>query len=356
MRIPRIPKLAITLWFHFGLATFLFAAAPPLVAQQKSGANAPKPATAARDNDNRITIRTELVSLTVTVTDKAGRYFAGLDRDAFAIYEDSVRQEVSFFSDRDTPAAIGIVLDVSNSMTGAKLERARAALARFIQTSHEEDDYFLIGFNERPQLLLDGVRGSNALLSRISGIKPQGNTALYDAVAFGLEQVAHSRHHKRALIVISDGEDNRSRLGSGDVGRMLREADVTVYTILIGPLLPHSNGGVVMDGLASDSGGQSYFPGNAEAMSEAFERIALELRHQYSIGYIPSNLNADGQWRRLKVALASPVGSPRLVVRSRKGYYAVADLSDRAESAAGESLAADENCQCCAGDRCLGDD
>lgn len=354
MKKPFYDLRRTTLLFTL-VCAFLFVAPLISLAQQKAKAAAFKSPAAEKTDDDRIIIRTELASLTVTVTDKEGRNFAGLDRDAFAVYEDGVRQEVGFFSDRDTPAAIGIVLDVSNSMTGAKLERAREALARFIQTSHEEDDYFLIGFNDAPQLLLDGVRGSEALLSRISGIKPQGNTALYDAVAFGLEQVAHSRHHKRALIVISDGEDNRSRLGSGEVRRMLREADVTVYTVLIGPLLPRSNGGVVMDGLASASGGQSYFPSNAEAMSEAFERIALELRHQYSIGYIPSNLNADGQWRHLKVALIPPAGSPRLVVRSRKGYYAVTGLVERAESVTDDDVAAQVSadnvssgsCECC---------
>ena len=206
-------------------------------------------------------------------------------------------------------------------MTDEKIMRAREALRHFIQTSHEEDEYFLIGFNERPQLLLEGVRGSEAMLARISGIEPQGNTALYDAIAFGLEQVKRSRLNKRALIVISDGEDNHSRLDSGDVKRMLREADLTVYTILIGPLRPRSNGGAVMDGLAFATGGKSYFPGNAEKMIEAFEQVALELRRQYSIGYTPSNFVADGKWRRIEVKVTPPPGFQRLVARSRKGYY-----------------------------------
>jgi Ca-activated chloride channel family protein len=312
--------LTVMQWFQFGLAVFLFAAPAPLLAQQSSGGGAQTPPV--RDGDNRINIRTELVSLTVTVTDMDGRYFADLDRDAFAVYEDGVRQEISFFSDRDAPAGIGIVLDVSNSMAGAKIERAREALARFIQTSHEEDDYFLIGFNDSPQLLLDGVRGSEALLSRISELKPHGSTALYDAVTFSLDQVARSRHHKRALIVISDGEDNMSRSTFSQVRRKFQEADVTIYTVLIGPVVPRSNGGFIMDILASASGGKSYSPSNVEKMSEAFEQIALELRHQYSIGYTPSNLNPDGRWRRLKVAVTPPAGAPRLVVRSRKEYYA----------------------------------
>jgi Ca-activated chloride channel family protein len=304
------------------LASGLFFVPLNTLAQQKGNAFAPAPSRSGNDGET-ITINTDLVSLRVGVMNKQGRYIPGLDQGSFAVYEDGVRQEISFFSDQDAPAAIGIVLDVSGSMTDEKIMRAREALARFIQTSHEEDEYFLIGFNEHPQLLLAGVRGSETMLTRVSGIKPQGNTALYDAVALGLEQVVRSRLPKRALIVISDGEDNRSRLGFGHIRRLLREADVTVYTVLIGPLLLRSNGGVVMDDLASASGGKSYFPSNGEKMSEAFEQIALELRRQYSIGYVPSSFVADGKWRRIKVSVTPPCESQGLVVRSRAGYYAV---------------------------------
>ena len=310
------------------LTACLFVVPPKALAQQKGNAFAPAPSRSGNVGES-IAIDTELVSLQISVADKQGHYVSGLGQGSFAVYEDGVRQEISFFSDHDAPAAIGIVLDVSGSMTDEKIMRAREALARFIQTSHAEDEYFLIGFNEYPQLLLEGARGSEAMLARISGIKPQGSTALYDAVAFSLEQITRSRLQKRALIVISDGEDNRSRLDLGHIRRVLSEADVTVYTILIGPLLPRSNGGAVMDELASASGGKSFLPSNAEKMSEVFEQIALELRRQYSIGYTPSNFVADGKWRRIKVGLTQPCESRSLVVRSRAGYYAVSRISNQ---------------------------
>jgi Ca-activated chloride channel homolog len=314
------PRAAVI--YLLACAAILIASPWSLLAQQRGGAFAPAhPFNGVEDKP--VAINTDLVSLRVSVTDKEGRFVSGLNQGAFAVYEDGVRQEISFFSDQDSPAAVGVVLDVSASMTDEKIMRAREALRHFIQTSHEEDEYFLIGFNERPQLLLEGVRGSEAMLARISGVEPHGNTSLYDAIAFGLEQVKRSRLNKRALIVISDGEDNHSRLDSGDVKRMLREADLTVYTILIGPLRPRSNGGAVMDGLASATGGKSYFPGNTEMMSEAFEQVALELRRQYSIGYTPSNFVTDVKWRNIEVKVTSPPGFPRLVVRSRKGYYAL---------------------------------
>src|SRR6266508_3720219 len=315
-------------------AIILIASPRSSSAQQKGDAFAPVPLFKGSE-DKPIAISTDLVSLRVSVTDKEGRFAPGLDRGSFVVYEDGVRQEISFFSDQDAPAAVGVVLDVSGSMTGAKIRRAREALRRFIQTSHEEDEYFLIGFNQHPQLLLDGVGGSEAMAARISGTEPQGATALYDAVAFGLGEIKRSRLQKRALIVISDGEDNRSRRNLGDVRRMLRESDVTVYTVLIGPLLPRSNAGMVMDELASASGGKSFFPGNDEKMSEAFEQIALELRRQYSIGYTPSNLVTDGKWRRVEVKVTPPPGFPRLVARNRKGYYAIGHaLGGRGSAAA----------------------
>jgi Ca-activated chloride channel family protein len=302
------------------------------LAQQRGGASAPAPPPKGVE-DKLIAINTDLVSLRVSVTDKEGHFVSGLNQGDFAVYEDGVRQEISFFSDQDAPAAVAVVLDVSASMTGAKIRRARDAVARFIQTSHEEDEYFLIGFNERPRLLLEEARGSEAMAARISGIEPRGATALYDAVAFSLDQIARSRLRKRALIVISDGEDNSSRLDLGRVRRMLRESDAIIYTVLIGPPLPRSNSRMVMGELASASGGKAYSPNNTEKMNEAFEQIALELRRQYSIGYTPSNFVADGKWRRIKVKSPPPPGFPRLVARSRAGYYAVINHAGREKKA-----------------------
>ncbi|MBI1762718.1 MAG: VWA domain-containing protein [Acidobacteria bacterium] len=314
------------------------------------------PPAAQKDNASRITISTELVSFTVTVTDNQGCHVTGLDRRAFAVYEDNVRQELNFFSDRDAPASVGVVFDVSGSMRGEKVIFAREALARFIQTSHPEDEYSLISFNDSARLLFDRTRDGEALLAQFGSVHPQGNTALYDGVALGLEALAHGRYAKRALIVISDGEDNRSRSTFNQVRRKLQESGVTIYTILIGSPPPHSNGGIVMGQLAAASGGKSFSPGDGEALSEAFEQIALELRHQYSLGYTPTNVTDDGQWRRLKIIVTPPAESPRLIVRSRKGYYAAASLAERAESASGADIAAQpsaasagrgsECCQC----------
>jgi len=185
---------------------------------------------ASQDNVS-VKLATELVSVRVTVTDQGGRAIEGLSKDDFKVYEDKVEQPVSFFSDEDTPASIGIVFDTSNSMSGGKIMRAREALARFIQTSHEQDEYFLISFNSSAQLLLDGARDGQAVLNRFNNVYPKGETALYDAVYLGIEKVSQGIYPKRAIILISDGEDNHSRRSFDELRRKLQEFDGAIYPI-----------------------------------------------------------------------------------------------------------------------------
>ncbi|HEY7184812.1 MAG TPA: VWA domain-containing protein, partial [Blastocatellia bacterium] len=183
---------------------------------------------ASQDNAS-VKLSTELVSVRVTVTDQSGRAIEGLSKDNFKVYEDKVEQSVSFFNDEDAPASIGIVFDTSNSMSAGKIMRAKEALGRFMQTSHEQDEYFLIGFDSTPHLLLDGARDGQAVLNRVNDVYPKGETALYDAVYLGIEKVSRGVYPKRAIILISDGEDNHSRRGFDDLRRKLQESDVAIY-------------------------------------------------------------------------------------------------------------------------------
>src|SRR5581483_6691779 len=165
----------------------------------------------------RVTVSTETVSLVVSVTDREGRCRAGLGPEDFVVYDNGVRQEISFFSDHDAPASVAVVFDVSGSITQEKPLRARDALRRFIETSHGEDEYFLVAFNSTATLLDNGTQDAEGLLRSVSSLKPNGETALYDTVSFGLEKLSLARHPKRALIVISDGEDNHSRSTFGQL-------------------------------------------------------------------------------------------------------------------------------------------
>jgi Ca-activated chloride channel family protein len=273
-------------------------------------------------SDKPIVITSNLVSLRVSVTDSHGRSIAGLSKDAFTIYDENVAQEISYFSDENTPASVAIVFDVSASMSEDKIKSAKEALALFLQMSHRDDEYFLINFSSTPRVLLEGVRDAESLLKKFTYVQPHGNTAIYDAVYLGIEKLSEGIYTKRALILISDGEDNSSRYTFNELHRRFQEAEVTIYTIQVGIPLPHSNARQVMNELASVSMGKAFAPGNRAGMQEVFEQIALELRYQYSLAYFPSNFVPDGRKHQVKVNVKAPDKLSRLTVRHRKYYYA----------------------------------
>jgi Ca-activated chloride channel homolog len=305
----------------FSLVTFLQAQSPQ-----------PTPPIAVAtptddDNEKPVRVDTDLVTLTLTVTDQYSRYVTNLGKSMFTVFEDGVEQEISFFSDVDAPISIGILFDVSGSMNGEKIQKARKALERFILTSHPMDEYFLIAFNSKAQLLLDRTRNGEAVLEKLTLVQPKANTALYDAVYLGIEKVTRGTHQKKAILIISDGQDNNSRYNFTEVRRMSKESDVNIYSVGIFDGADSNSLGLQGQGflteLASVTGGQAFFPQTNIEMDEIFERISLELRNQYSIGYVPKNYKTDGKWRKVKVKVKPPRGFPRLVVRSREGYYAL---------------------------------
>jgi len=277
-------------------------------------------------DDGGVTIiNADLITLNVTLTDIYGRYITGLSKEAFTVLDDKVPQEITFFSDEDVPVSLGVIFDVSGSMGRDKIQRARDALQHFIETSHAKDEYFLVGFNQRAQLLLDRTRDSDALLAKLTFVETKGSTALYDACYLGVEKVTRGAHQKRALLVISDGQDNSSRYTFSELRRMLKETDVLIYGVGIidgGGSTLDMGGQAILDELASVSGGKAFFPDSKAEMNEIFERIAIELRHQYSIGYKPANFTNDGKWHKVKVKVDPPRGLPRLFVRAKEGYYA----------------------------------
>ncbi len=280
-----------------------------------------------QDPSGPIRIKTDLVTFTLTVTDLYGRYVSGLTKSAFTVSDSNQEQEITYFSDVDAPVSLGILFDVSGSMSGDKIQKARKALSRFINSSHPNDEYFLIAFNSRAQLLLDRTRDGDAVLQKLTLVNPRQNTALYDAVYLGIEKVTRGAHQKRALLIISDGQDNASRYNFGEVRRLMKESDVVTYAVGIldsgdAGSQEGMQGQAFLDELTSVTGGKSFYPASDIEMDEIFERIALELRHQYSIGYTPKDFQPDGKWRKVKVKVKPPRGLPRLTVRSREGYYA----------------------------------
>ncbi len=302
---------------------------PVMGTPSQAAASTPTPKLGTELDDRSVITNTDLITLTVTVTDTYGRYVSGLSKSAFTVFDNKQQQEITFFSDDDSPVSVGVIFDVSGSMSGDKVKRARDALAKFIQTSHDSDEYFLIAFNSRAQLLLDKTRDGDSILNKLTFVETKSQTALYDACYLGVEKVQRGAHPKRALLLISDGQDNDSRYTFNELRKLLKESDVTLYAIGIlsgsdaGSSLGMEGQGI-LDELSGVSGGKAVFPRSAAEMDDIFEQIALELRHQYSIGYKPDTFQNDGKWHRVKVKVTPPRGLPRLFVRSKEGYYATA--------------------------------
>lgn len=312
------------------LALFFFWAASSVPAQDKPKATpVPTPPTITDPDDAPLRVQTDLVTLTLTVQDTWGRVVSNLTKKHFSVFEDGVEQEISFFEDVDAPASIGIIYDVSGSMGSGKIQRSRRALERFMLTSHPSDEFSLITFSDKVQLLADRTRDINAVLDKLTLVKPGGNTAFYDGVYLGTDRVMRGSHNKKALLIISDGMDNNSRYTFNEMRRFLKESDVIIYGIGI-----YGNGDGGGEGaltrLAESTGGRAFYPGLTDgSFDEICERIALELRHQYSIGYVPKDFRQDGKWRRLKVKVNPPRGMPRLSVRAREGYFATPVITNK---------------------------
>ncbi len=306
-------------WWNFLLFLLLFGSIAV-------SAQSPTPTPPIEDNKVE-RVQTDLITLTTTITDIYGRYVSGLTKDAFTVFDNNEEQEITFFSDADAPVSLGILFDASASMSGEKIRKAQKALERFINTSHPNDEYFLIAFNSRAQLLLDRSRDGEAVLRKLTLIEPRNSTALYDAVYLGVEKVTRGTHQKKAIIIISDGQDNASRYNFNEVRRLLKESDVVVYGVGIidgadTSSMVGMSGQALLDELTSVTGGKAFYPQTDVEMDEIFERIALELRHQYSIGYTPKDFKPDGKYHKVRVKVKPPRGLPRLTVRSREGYIA----------------------------------
>jgi Ca-activated chloride channel homolog len=323
-------RLAVRLGLVSGLCLVALFSSPSASVQQPDGAPQVRvrPAAAGDADDERFVVNTDLISFNVSVTDSAGRCIAGLPQSAFTVLEGKRAQEISFFGEDDSPITVGIVFDLTGSMTDAKLRRAREALAHFMETSHKDDDYYLVTLeNGGAALPLAGTRDHAAVIEMLDRVVPHGKTALYDACYVGVNKVLRGAHRRRALLLISDGQDNNSHFTFDELHDLLTESDVSVYSICVaekGNDEPTVKGEKILRDISAVTGGRFFQPGSAEEMYEVFERIALELRRQYAIAYRPSDIATDGRWHSLRVKLSPPPGSPRLFARYRGGYYAPA--------------------------------
>jgi Ca-activated chloride channel family protein len=332
-RLHRSFKLLI---FSPLLLLLLFGGLNITITAQQAESTAEQMAAARRDEDSLV--------MNVTVTNDKGDYIDGLDKTAFALFDNKVRQEITAFAGGDEPASIGIIFDLSGSMIhGKALALARSAVLRFIELSHGDNDYFVVAFTTRPLVLFDWTRGSKNAIEKLDRYYFSDrntknislSTALYDAVYLGVEKVRGGAHAKQVLLLISDGQDNESRYSFTEVRKRLKETGALLYSIgVLGGDQPGSSlgleGQAILDEFSAVSGGKAYFPQKNKEIAGFFERIAAELRHQYVIGFKPSKEKADGRWHQLKIKvtpLLTATGKKQnLYARSREGYYALKNL------------------------------
>lgn len=263
----------------------------------------------------------EMVYLRVSVTDPLNRQVTGLEQEHFKVYEDKVEQTITHFSQQTSPISAGVIFDVSGSMKdNNNIKKAKSAIARFFESGSPEDEFFLVTFNQVPKLVQPFTDSGSTVQNEAAMQKPGGRTALYDAVYMGLGQVKQGRNEKKALILITDGEDNSSRYSPSEVGEFARESDVQIYGI--GEQGKLGYGRYEIQRLVNLTGGRSYFPNTFNELDYYIDLVHAELRNQYVLGYTPTNKVHNGKWRRIKVKLDAPKGLPKLIVRAKEGYYA----------------------------------
>jgi Ca-activated chloride channel family protein len=272
-----------------------------------------------------IRMNVDMVLVPVTVTDPMNRLVTGLEQSDFQIFENNGEQKIRSFACEDAPVSIGIIFDLSGSMT-SKLVRARESILQFIKTANPQDEFFVIGFNDRPELIEDFTSSIDDIQARLATVHAGHRTALLDAIYYGVAKMRDAKHERKALLVVSDGGDNRSRYTEGEVRSKVRESDVQIYAMgIFDPYAPTPEermGPQLLQSLAEESGGRLFQVDDVDELSDIAEKISTELRNQYVIGYRPKDVTRDGKWRKVKVKVNPPPGLPPLTVYARTGYYA----------------------------------
>lgn len=333
-------------FFRFLLIVCLFAAQALFLAAAQSTSDANKPKDDARKEEARkddvrkdtrgtpvkpggtVHIDVDLALVNVTVTDPYNRLVTGLDPDNFRVFEDNIEQEVVTFSAEDVPISIGVIFDLSGSMSN-KVGKAREAALQFFKTANPQDEFFLVSFNERAELTSAFTNSVEDLQSRMMLTSAKGRTALLDAIYLGLSQMRGAHNAKRALLILSDGGDNHSRYNESDIKRLVKEADTQLYAIGIYDPFGSRNrspeelaGPSLLSEVTEMTGGRVFAVEKLEELPDIASKIGMELRNQYVLGYRPSNKAHDSRWRKVKIKLRAPRGLPPLSVYSKTGYYA----------------------------------
>lgn len=304
------------------IALMAGAALLPLAAQAPSPQ---QPHPPPLDEKSRIILDVTRVNVLFTVADKKGRFVTDLAQDDFEIFENKKPQHIlEFVAESDLPLRLAILIDTSNSIRD-RFKFEQEAAVEFVNSllRPEADKGLVVSFDTEAELVADLTPDLRQLDTAIRDLRPGGGTSLYDAIFFAcrdkLMQDRPLHKYRRAMVILSDGDDNQSRYTRDQALEMAQKADVVVYTISTNITRIETDGDKVLKYFASETGGQAFFPFKVEDLAQSFENIANELRHQYSILYRPDPMATDGRYQTINLKVKS---RKDLVVRARKGYYA----------------------------------
>jgi Ca-activated chloride channel family protein len=279
----------------------------------------------AQESVFKLNVNVDLTEVHVNVTDEKDHPIGNLKKDNFRIFEDRTEQKISVFKHEDIPISLGLVIDNSRSMEPRK-ERMDAAALSFVRKSNPDDETFIIHFDDTARLDRDFTDSIPLLEQTLAGVKPFGQTAIYDALILGLQHMESAKQMKKAILLFTDGVDNSSKHTLAEAIDATKRARVAVYPV---GLLSQSGGQKAEDALvhiAEASGGRAYFPQTVDEARLDMERVARDLREQYTLGYVPSN--HAGGWRSVRIEVLPPAGSPpnmKLNANYRHGYYGPGD-------------------------------
>ena len=307
------------------------------------------PAATTNAQEQRIVTRTDFVSVNVIVTDRSGRYIRGLTRDDFELFDEKVKQQIAHFSSAPAPVSLGIVYEV-HPRTSDRRPAMLAALRQFARNLGEGDDFFFMAFGAQGSVTTGFVPTEEQVLNHLAAIRPGGASSLYDALYTAADQLRKQRNLKKALLIISDGDDDQSTTSYKALRNRLREFDVQIYAVAIdNPVADrtagygrwifeditrqtpgrrfegyseHSTGRAVLSEMARISGGTAYYPEteNEPELVGICTQIATELRQQYTIGFYPASVESNRTWHRLKITLKPGSGRRGMSLSYRQGY------------------------------------
>ena len=275
-----------------------------------------------------IRVDSALVLVPAQVTNFLGAPVTGLHREDFQVFEDGVEQPITNFSMEDAPLSIGLLFDISGSMRN-KIKKATEAAAAFFKTSNPQDEFFLVEFSDRPKMAVPFTSDPEEIYDRIAHTKPFGRTSLLDAIHMAMGEMKHAHNTRKALVIVSDGGDNRSRHTEREIKGAMLESDVQVYAMgIFDPedvAAKHSaeeqDGPRLLEELADETGGREYPVANLNDLPSISARIGNQLRNQYLLGYSPINAERDGKYRNIKLRVTLQPEIPNLRIYYRHGYY-----------------------------------